>query len=84
MFRKSPLAYVGYWRSLGSSQVFTGQTLESCLNVIREDIINVWNFEDTERVCHPFLSSVLAAEVNQYLSSRDFTARMTHLVGDLV
>jgi hypothetical protein len=83
MFRKSPLAYVGYWCSLGSSQAFTGQTLESCVNVIHEDIINVWNFEDTERVCHPFLSSALVAEVNQYLLNRDFKARMTRLVGDL-
>ncbi|KAN0136280.1 hypothetical protein V8E53_005885 [Lactarius tabidus] len=56
-----------YWCSLGSSQAFTGQTLESCVNVIHEDIINVWNFEDTER----------------YLLNRDFKARMTRLVGDL-
>jgi len=56
-----------YWRSLGSSQDFTGETLESCLNVIREDITNVWNFEDKKR----------------YLSSSDFAARMTRLVGDL-
>ena len=48
------LAWVGYWCSLGSSQDFTGQTLESCLNVIREDITNVWNFEDEERVCRSF------------------------------
>ncbi|KAN0136292.1 hypothetical protein V8E53_005897 [Lactarius tabidus] len=56
-----------YWRSLGSSQDFTGQTLESCVNVIREDIINVWNFDDSEG----------------YLFSRDFAARMSRLVGDL-
>jgi hypothetical protein len=82
MFRKSSLAYVGYWRNLGSSQAFTGQTLESCVKVIREDIINVWNFEDTEKVCHCFLNSVLVAEVHQYLLSRDFTTSMTSLVGD--
>jgi hypothetical protein len=79
----SSLAYVGYWRSLGSSQDFTEQALKSCLNVIHEDIINVWNFDDSERVCDYFLSSVLFAEGNQYLLSRDFTARMSHLVGDL-
>lgn len=83
MFRKSPLAHVGYWNSLGSSQAFTGQTLESCLTVIREDITKVWNFEDEERVCRSFQSSVSYAEVHQYLSSSDFTARMTRLVGDL-
>ncbi|KAH9041168.1 hypothetical protein EDB84DRAFT_1474613 [Lactarius hengduanensis] len=56
-----------YWRGLGSSTDFTDQTLASCVNVIHEDIISVWNFDDGER----------------YLSSRDFTARMSHLVGDL-
>ncbi|KAH9172756.1 hypothetical protein EDB89DRAFT_859458 [Lactarius sanguifluus] len=56
-----------YWRGLGSSKDFTDQTLASCVNVIHEDIISVWNFGDGER----------------YLSSRDFTARMSHLVGDL-
>jgi len=38
------------------------------VNVIREDIINVWNFDDSER----------------YLFSRDFAARMSQLVGDMV
>ncbi|KAH9057192.1 hypothetical protein EDB87DRAFT_1632991 [Lactarius vividus] len=61
------LAYVGYWRGLGSSNDFTHQTLANCVNVVHEDIISVWNFGDGER----------------YLSSRDFTARMSHLVGDL-
>ncbi|KAH9018535.1 hypothetical protein EDB85DRAFT_2294485 [Lactarius pseudohatsudake] len=56
-----------YWRSLGSSKDFTDQTLASCVNVIHEDIISVWNFGDGER----------------YLSSTDFMARMSHLVGDL-
>ena len=68
MFRKSPLAYVEYWRSLGSSQAFTGQTLESCLNVIREDITSVWNFEDKKRVCRTFQRSVSYAEVNKLVS----------------
>ncbi|KAH9018529.1 hypothetical protein EDB85DRAFT_2294479 [Lactarius pseudohatsudake] len=58
---------VRYWRSLGSSKDFTDQTLASCVNVIHEDIISVWNFGDGER----------------YLSSTDFMARMSHLVGDL-
>ncbi|KAI9456398.1 hypothetical protein BJY52DRAFT_1187916 [Lactarius psammicola] len=63
----SSLAYVGYWRGLGSSQDFTDQALESCVKVIHEDIINVWNFDDRER----------------YLLNRDFTARMSHIVGHL-
>ena len=53
------------------------------MDVIHEDIINVWNFEDTGKVSHTFLSPVLLAKGIQYLSSRDFKARMTHLVGDL-
>ncbi|KAH9054845.1 hypothetical protein EDB87DRAFT_1416787 [Lactarius vividus] len=61
------LPYVGYWRSLGTSQDFTDQALTSCVNVIHEDIINVWNFDDKEG----------------YLLSRDFVARMSHLVADL-
>ncbi|KAH8979846.1 hypothetical protein EDB92DRAFT_1902620 [Lactarius akahatsu] len=61
------LAYVGYWRSLGTSQDFNDQALASCVNVIHDDIINVWNFDDKEG----------------YLLSRDFMARMSHLVGDL-
>ncbi|KAH8979092.1 hypothetical protein EDB92DRAFT_426644 [Lactarius akahatsu] len=56
-----------YWRGLGSSQDFTDQALDSCVNVIHKDIVDVWNFNDKER----------------YLLSRDFTARMSHLVGDL-
>ncbi|KAH9003545.1 hypothetical protein EDB86DRAFT_2893126 [Lactarius hatsudake] len=61
------LACVGYWRSLGTSQDFNDQALASCVNVIHEDIINVWNFDDKEG----------------YLLSRDFMSRMSHLVGDL-
>ncbi|KAI9438752.1 hypothetical protein H4582DRAFT_195796 [Lactarius indigo] len=56
-----------YWRGLGSSKYFTDRALASCVNVTHEDIIRVWNFGDGER----------------YLSSRDFMARMSHLVGDL-
>ncbi|KAH9172740.1 hypothetical protein EDB89DRAFT_1963392 [Lactarius sanguifluus] len=61
------LACVGYWRSLGTSQDFNDQALASCVNVIHEDIINVWNFDDKEG----------------YLLGRDFMSRMSHLVGDL-
>ncbi|KAF8267124.1 hypothetical protein EI94DRAFT_1701224 [Lactarius quietus] len=55
-----------YWRDLGSSS-FTNHTLESCVNVIHEDIIKVWNFDDRE----------------EYLLGREFTAMMTDLVGDM-
>ncbi|KAF8267147.1 hypothetical protein EI94DRAFT_1731317 [Lactarius quietus] len=57
-----------YWRSLGSSRDFTNHTLESCVRVIHEDIVNVWNFDDREG----------------YLLGRQFTAMMTDLAGDMV
>jgi hypothetical protein len=75
-------ARIGYWRDLGSSRYFTNHTLESCVNVIHEDIITVWNFDDVEGVGHSFIFSVLFSEGNQYLFGREFTATMTHLVED--
>lgn len=77
------LAYAGYWRSLGSSRDFTDQSLGSCVNVIHEDIISVWNFDDRERVSLSFVSSVPFAEGNQYLLGREFRSMMTNLVGDM-
>ena len=79
----SSLAYAGYWRSLGSSQDFTDQILGSCVNVIHEDIINVWNFDDRERVSRSFISSVSFTEGNQYLLGGEFRSMMTNLVGDM-
>ena len=79
---KNISARKGYWRNLGSSQDFANRTLESCVTVIHEDIITVWNFDDRGGVGHPFICSVLFAEGNQYLFSREFTATMTHLVED--
>ena len=76
-------AWIGYWRNLGHSQDFTNRTLESCVNVIHEDIISVWNFDDRENVSHFFINSVLFAEETQYLVGREFTATMTGLVRDM-
>ncbi|KAF8266354.1 hypothetical protein EI94DRAFT_1701797 [Lactarius quietus] len=56
-----------YWRNLGSSRALTNHALESCVNVIHEDIANVWNFNDREG----------------YLLTPDFTARISLLVEDL-
>ena len=48
----SSFACIEYWRNLGSSRYFTNHTLRSCVNVIHEDIISVWNFDDRENVSH--------------------------------
>ncbi|KAH9041186.1 cytochrome P450 [Lactarius hengduanensis] len=64
---KKGLGEVDIGDNLGTSQDFNDQALASCVNVIHEDIINVWNFDDKEG----------------YLLSRDFMSRMSHLVGDL-
>jgi hypothetical protein len=44
-------AHIGYWHRLGSSEVFAGQTLANCVEVIRSDIVGVWNLPDMDRVC---------------------------------
>ena len=76
-------AWIEYWHNLGHSQDFTNRTLESCVNVIHEDIISVWNFDDRESVSHFFISSVLFAEKTQYLLDGKFKATMTGLVRDM-
>ncbi|KAI0246090.1 hypothetical protein BJV78DRAFT_1158147 [Lactifluus subvellereus] len=62
-----PSLNVGYWRSLGSSNEFSGRTLEEWAEVIRSDIVDVWNLRDHTK----------------YLSSGEFKAQMSHLVKDL-
>ncbi|KAG0701052.1 hypothetical protein DFH29DRAFT_831860 [Suillus ampliporus] len=37
-----------YWRGLASSVDFTGLAMQSCLSVIHKDIIDVWNFNDSD------------------------------------
>ncbi|KAI0270895.1 hypothetical protein BGY98DRAFT_230897 [Russula aff. rugulosa BPL654] len=56
-----------YWRRLGSSEVFAGQTLANCVEVIRSDIVGVWNLPDVDR----------------YLSSKAFEVGISHIVQDL-
>jgi len=55
-----------YCRGL-SSEGFAGYTLESYLNAIHTDIVDVWNFPDKDK----------------YLWSKEFKAEMFHLVEDL-
>jgi hypothetical protein len=46
---------LGYWRNLCSSLDFTGQSLESCVDIIHVDIIALWNLYDKKRVSSPQL-----------------------------
>jgi len=57
----------GYWHHLRSSVDFADQTLESCVNIIHDDLVEIWNLNDRAK----------------YLSSDGFKARMSHLVKDL-
>jgi len=41
----------GYWRSLGSSQDFTDQIFEDCVDVIHTDIVGVWSLRGEHGVC---------------------------------
>ena len=43
------------------STVFRGHTLKDCLQVIRKDIITVWNFNDPDQVRFPPLASSAGA-----------------------
>ncbi|KAG9309988.1 hypothetical protein JVU11DRAFT_10022 [Chiua virens] len=38
-----------YWQTLLKSAFFRGRTLKECLEVIRKDIITVWNFYDPDQ-----------------------------------
>lgn len=41
---------IEYWRTLLKSAVFRGHTLQECLQVIRKDIVDIWNFDDPGKV----------------------------------
>jgi hypothetical protein len=56
-----------YWTGLASSTNFAGKTLETCLDVIHDDIIQVWNFEDP----------------HMHLRCKELKALITNLVDDL-
>ncbi|KAF8256690.1 hypothetical protein EI94DRAFT_1820906 [Lactarius quietus] len=56
-----------YWRSLWSSLDFADQTLRDCVNIIHDDIVEVWNLND----------------ITGYLLSDRFKAKMSHIVKDL-
>ena len=48
---------IEYWTMLLKSAVLRGHTLNECLQVIRKDIITVWNFNDPGQVSFPPFAS---------------------------
>jgi len=76
---------IGYWHDLWSSADFIDQPLKDCLNVIHEDIVEIWNLNDRTRVSSPlFLCCFLVPHRDQYLSGIEFKKKMSHNVKDLV
>ena len=53
---------IEYWKMLLKSTVFRGHTLKDCLQVIRKDIITVWNFNDPDQVRFLPLASLARAD----------------------
>ena len=51
----------GYWRSLWSSLDFADQSLKNCVNILHDDIVEIWNLNDKTGVGCPQLSVVLVA-----------------------
>ena len=41
---------LGYWRNLWSSLDFADQPLKSCVSVIHNDIVEIWNLYDKTKV----------------------------------
>ena len=52
----------GYWRDLWSSRDFVDQSLKNCVNIIHDDIVEIWNLNDKDGVGFPRLSVVLVAD----------------------
>ena len=42
-----PVVFSGYWRNLWSSVDFADQTLKNCVKIIHDDIVEIWNLNDS-------------------------------------
>jgi hypothetical protein len=51
------VALSGYWRSLWSSPDLVDQSLKNCINIIHDDIVEIWNLNDKTGV---WISSVIS------------------------
>ena len=56
------MVIIEYWKMLLKSAVFRGHTLKECLQVIRKDVITVWNFHDPDQVHFPPFASPAGAD----------------------
>jgi len=74
----SSLATEGYWRDLWVTDDFAGYTLENCIEVIHSDIVGVWDFPDTDKVCL-FLSSWLFCLLKEISTCRAKHSEMRSL-----
>lgn len=63
---------------------FADHTLKSCVNVIHDDLVEIWNLNDKARVGFPSICCAGCLWELQYLSSDRFKAKMSYLVKDLV
>ena len=54
----------GYWRSLWSSLDFADQSLKNCVNILHDDIVEIWNLNDKTGVGFAQLSVVIVADLD--------------------
>ncbi|KAG2344169.1 hypothetical protein BDR05DRAFT_1018229, partial [Suillus weaverae] len=57
-----------YWNALASSAPFKNRSMWDCLHVLHTDVVNVWNFQDSQ---------------HGHLCSREFRILMTNMVDEL-
>ena len=44
---------LGYWNNLWSSRDLVDQPLKNCVNIIHDDIVEIWNLNDKTGVGFP-------------------------------
>jgi hypothetical protein len=80
-FCQLPVILSGYWRSLWSSPDFADHTLKDCVNIIHDDIVEIWNLNDIYGVCFFPCSVVLNADwlglvsIERQIQSEDVSHR---------
>ncbi|KAG2343624.1 hypothetical protein BDR05DRAFT_999898 [Suillus weaverae] len=75
-----------YWKALASSAPFKNRSMLDCLHVLHTDIVNVWNFQDSQHGVIALLFVVVAfsdVAYAQHLCSREFRTLMTNMVDEL-
>ena len=52
----------GYWQNLWSNANFVDNSLKNCVNIIHDDIVEIWNLNDKTRVRFSLSLIVLVAD----------------------